>query len=438
MQVRNAKAKDKGYRSTDTGGLHLFVTPKGIKSWRQRFDFAGKEQILVLGVYPEVGLAAARVKRDDAKRRLANGEDPRLAPSVAALPTLENVTRRWHTTNASRWKPHHAANILSGLEREVFPTLGTKAIRDLKAPAVLEMLRSIQSRGSIETAHRIRGRLSDVFAFAIGEGLCETNPADAIKAAMAPIPKGGHRAAVITLEAARDVLPKAEETPAYPVTRLAMRLLALTAVRPSEVGGMLWNEVEGDLWRIPKERMKMDREHLVPLSRQALEILSTVKILSGRVAFVFPGASSSKIGLSKDVLGLMLRRAGFSGVHVPHGWRASFSTIMNERYPSDRLAIDLMLAHTSGGAKGLVEAAYNRAEHMARRREIAQEWADLLLDGLPPAMSLLGGSGSMAHKKRALLLSAFLSLGGRERDQAPAVTRRGLASSFSSALHALS
>ena len=388
-QVRNAKAKDKGYRLADTGGLHLFVTPKGIKSWRQRFDFAGKEQTLVLGSYPEVGLAAARVKRDDAKRRLANGEDPRTAPTVASLPTLEEVARRWHTTNLSRWKLHHAAQVLSGLEREVFPTLGTKAIRDLEAPAVLEMLRSVQSRGAIDTAHRIRGRLSDVFAFAIGEGLCKTNPAEAIKAAMAPIPKGGHRAAVTTIEAARDVLRKAEAIPAYSVTRLAMRFMALTAARPGEVGGMLWSEHEGDLWRIPKERMKMRREHLVPLSRQAIEILTTVKLVSGRHAFVFPGVGSSKAGVHRDAFSEMLRRAGLEGVHVPHGWRASFSTIMNERSPYDRLMIDLMLAHAPGGEKGFVEAAYNRAEHMARRREIAQEWADLLLDGMPPTAELL-------------------------------------------------
>jgi integrase len=153
---------------------------------------------------------------------------------------------------------------------------------------------------------------------------------------------------------------------------------------------MLWSELEGDLWRIPPERMKGGREHLVPLSRQAIEVLSTVRVLSGRITHAFPSATSSKAAMSDNAIGLMLRRTGLSGVQVPHGWRATFSTIMNERAPADRLMINLMLAHAPAEALGNVEAAYNRAQHMARRREIAQEWADLLLDGLPPSGELLG------------------------------------------------
>jgi integrase len=300
------------------------------------------------------------------------------------------VTRRWHATNAPRWKPHHAAEVLGGLETEILTTLGDRPIKDVTAPAVLEVLRRIESRGAIDTAHRIRGRLSDVFAFGIGEALCETNPAEAIKAAMSPMPKGGHRPAATTLEDARDVLRAAEAIPAYPVTRLAMRFLALTACRPGEVGGMLWSELDGDLWRIPPERMKGGRrEHVVPLARQAMDVLATVRVLSGKMANVFPSAVSSRKGMSDNALGLLLRRAGLAGVQVPHGWRATFSTVMNERAPADRLMIDLMLAHAAEGAKGAVEAAYNRAQHMTRRREIAQEWADLLLDGLPSSADLL-------------------------------------------------
>ena len=248
----------------------------------------------------------------------------------------------------------------------------------------------MEARGAIDTAHRTRGRLSAIFAFAIGEGACETNPAEAIKAAMAPIPKLGHRPAVESLEAARDVLVKAESVPAFPATRLALRFLALTAMRPGEVGGALWTgDSKRHAWHIPPQRMKSQRAHDVPLSRQALETLAAARVLSGRMAVIFPSAISSQKGLAQNTLSSHLLDAGLTGIHTPHGWRATFSTIMNEKFPADRLVIDLMLAHAPGSAKGTVEAAYNRSVHMERRRELAQTWADLLMEGMPPAMDLL-------------------------------------------------
>ncbi len=388
-RIRAAKPKPAGYRLADAGGLHLFITPKGGKAWRFRFDLGGKEQTLSLGSYPDVGLADARSRRDDARRRLAAGEDPRVAPPAApVLPTLADITHRWHAINAPRWKPHHATDVLNGLETEILATLGKTPIRDVTAPADIERLRILERRGAIDTAHRIRGRLADVFAFAIGEGVAEHNPAEAIRAAMSPMPRGGHRPAATTLDAARAALAAAEAIPAYPITRLALRFLALTATRPGEVAGALWQEIEGDVWRIPAERMKAGREHFVPLSRQAAEVVAAVRPLSGRMPYIFPSARSARAGLSANALNVMLRRADLSGIQTPHGWRATFSTVMNERFPADRLIIDLMLAHTE--ARGAVEAAYNRAQHTDRRRELAQTWADLLLDGMAPASDLVG------------------------------------------------
>jgi integrase len=389
--IRNAKRKAKGYRLSDYGGLHLFVTPKGVKVWRYRFDLAGREQTLTLGQYPKVGLAEARSKRDAARQRLVAKQDPRIAPAAPAVTeTLSSVVKRWHATNASRWNPRHATEVLTGLQAEVLDRIGQTPIADVTAMMVLTELRRLEARGAIDTAHRIRGRLSAVFAFAIGEGACENNPAEAIKPAMAPIPTIGHRPAVESLEAARGVLMKAESVTAFPATRLAMRFLALTATRSNEARGAMWSEVEGNMWKIPPQRMKSAREHWVPLSTQALETLEAAKVLSGRMAVVFPSAISSQKALGKAALSTLLQRAGLTGTMVPHGWRSSFSTIMNERYPADRLVIDLMLAHAPSSAKGGVESRYNRADHMDRRRELAQIWADSLMEGLQPAMELLG------------------------------------------------
>jgi integrase len=275
---------------------------------------------------------------------------------------------------------------LGSLTRDILPTLGAKQINDVTAQMVLAELRKVEARGAIETAHAIRGRLSKVFAFAIGEGVAELNPAEMIRQAMKPIPKGGHRPAADTLEGARKVMTATESIPAYPLTRLALRFLALTAVRPVEVSSAEWTEIDGALWRIPGWRMKMKREHLVPLSRQAMDVLEAARPFSHRTPFIFVSATSVRKPLSENALNVMLRRAGMQGVHVPHGWRASFSTLMNERFPADRLIIDLMLAHA---AKGEVEAAYNRAEHLDRRRELIQIWADLLMAGMPAARSII-------------------------------------------------
>lgn len=383
MKVRNAKPAEKPYKLPDDKGLHLHVTPAGHRSWRWRYQKDGVEKLITLGAYPDMSLRQAREARDERIRNVRIGK-----PAVAATDptqTLHAVATRWHEENKARWKPHHAADVLGSLTREIFPALGAKQIGDVTAQMVLVELRRVQDRGAIETAHAIRGRLAKVFAFAMGEGICELNPAEMIREAMKPIPKGGHRPAADTIEAARKVMAATESIPAYPLTRLALRFLALTAVRPGEAAATEWAEINGALWRIPGTRMKMKRDHVVPLSRQALEVLEAARPISHRTPYVFVSAQSLRKPLSENALNIMLRRAGLQGVHVPHGWRATFSTLMNERFPADRLVIDLMLAHA---AKGEVEAAYNRAEHMDRRRELAQIWADMLMESMPPAEAL--------------------------------------------------
>lgn len=387
-KIRSAKPREDAYRLPDEKGLHLFVTPSGGRHWRLRYRFADKEKTLTFGPWPEVSLSAARQKRDAARAVLREGKDP--AVVAGAGEPFEDFARRWHALRKPTWTDTHAADVLVSLERDVFPVLGQRAIGQITAPEVLDLLRAIEDRGAVETAHRVRQRMSAVFTFAMAEGKIQGDPAAPVRSALKPVEKG-RQPAVVTLAEARELLQATEMVPAHPETRLALRLLALTAVRPGEVRGAVWSEFTLDdldpVWVIPAERMKMKREHVVPLSRQAVEVMDTLRLLTGKGKLCFPSARHSHKPMSENALGYLINRAGYHGRHVPHGWRACFSSVMNERRPQDRAVIDLMLAHVG---KDKVEAAYNRAQHLVLREKIAQEWADLLLDGFPPARDLIG------------------------------------------------
>jgi integrase len=398
--IRAAKPADKPYKLTDRAGLYLHVTPAGSKLWRLRYEFGRKEKLLSIGPYPEVSLATARDQRDAAKRLLRDGRDPSLerklerARSQEALShNFEAVARDWYARMAGSWTERHAYDVLISLERDVFPQLGALPITELGPPAVLAVLRSIEARPAIETARRVRQRMSAVFVYGIASGVCQTDPAAIVQGAMAPLTKG-RQPAIVDLDEAREVLRRAEAEPAHPVTKLALRLLALTAVRPGEIRGAAWREFEQldgsqPLWRVPAARMKMKLEHLVPLSRQAVAVITAVRSLTGRGPLVFPNARHAHRPMSENAIGYLLNRAGYHSRHVPHGWRATFSTIMNERYQHDRQIIDLMLAHAP---KDKTESAYNRAAHLPRRRELAQVWADLLLQDAAEASALVHGA----------------------------------------------
>jgi len=392
LKLRAAKPGPKGYRLPDGGGLHLFVTPSGVRSWRWRYEQDGQEKTLVLGRYPAMGLADARRTRDAARDRLRAGPDP-AGEEAKQAPTFEDVARGWHETNRTRWKPHHAADVLASLTAEIFPVFGAMPINKITPAMVLAALRPLETRGAVETARRIRRRCSMVFGYAMHGGWDVSDPTLHLLPAMAPLPKKGRRPALLDLTEARLLLTAVDGAPGQPATKLAMRFLALTAVRPGEAAGLRWDELREldgpePSWLIPAGRMKMQREHLVPLPRQAVEALAAIRPLTGRGPFAFPNLRNNREPMSENALGFMLLRLGYKGRHVPHGWRATFSTLMNERYPGDRAIIDLMLAHQP---KDAVERAYNRAEHLARRRVLAQAWADLLMEGAAPAASLLDG-----------------------------------------------
>lgn len=410
LRCRSAKASDRAYKLGDSKGLYLYVTPTGYRSWRWKYRVRGKEKRLTFGPYPDISLKEARDLRDEAARALRGGQDPaekrRRSAAMAAGTSVEEVARRWHANQKGTWSAEHAAKVLQSLENEVFPKLGKRPIGEVTAREVREILEPIQARGAIETAHRIRSRISAFYGFAIGEDLVDNDPAAGRQKALIPIRRRKYPA-LLKLEEARAFLRKLEAMPTHPSTKLASRLLAITAVRPGvmrfapRTGEFEALEGAAPLWRIPPERMKLGLDQkeqelfelLVPLPRQAVELILVAQRFAGGSPWLFPSQRFWHRPMSENALSYYYQREPeYAGRHVPHGWRSTFSTIMNElavarERPGDRPIIDMMLAHRDDS----VEAIYNRAAYMGRRREIAQEWADMLLEGFPPAEQLLRG-----------------------------------------------
>jgi integrase len=422
LQVRKAKAEEKPYRIADEKGLFLFVTPAGAKLWRYRFRFNGKEQTLSLGAYPDVTLNDARKAREDARLVLKSGRDPGMVKKIDKLvgqqrtaETFEAIAREWHELQQPQWAEVHASDVLTSLERDVFPSVGHLPIREIDEALVLATLRIVERRGAKETARRLRQRMSAVFVYAIASRRASSDPAAIVKGAMAPLQKG-RQPAVTSLDAAREMLRKIEGTPAHPVTKLALRLLALTAARPGPLACTPWgefDEVDPDdpVWTIPAARMKLKkqfkddeaRDHFIPLSKQAMEAISALRDLTGKGPFVFPNQRHAHRPMSENAMGYLINRAGYFQRHVPHGFRSTFSTVMNEQFPGDRAVIDFMLAHVP---KDKIEAAYNRGLYLARRKELAQEWADLILKDAPSAAELLLGPRKILNPENYRRLKA--------------------------------
>lgn len=428
-KVRAAKPRPKSYKLSDSNRLYLLVTPSGGKLWRWNYCFDAKQKSMAFGAYPCVGLADARAKRDQAYTILCEGRDPAIVKKLkieenleAARQTFEKLARSWYENTRPQWAVRHANDVIRSLERDVFPSIGNLPIAEIKPPIVLGVLREIESRGSIETAKRVRQRISAVFVYGIAQGVVKDDPAEKLGAVLKPLRKG-RQPAITDLKRLQQMILAAEEDYARPITRLALRLLALTAVRPNELRGAHWAEFEDlegpePLWRIPAARMKgdLDRkeelggDHLVPLAPQSVDVLRAVWPLTGGGDLVFPSTRHTHRPMSENAIGYLLNRAGYHGHHVPHGFRAAFSTIMNEwaeRHGKelDRQIIELMLAHVPPGK---VEGAYNRAAYLPRRRELAQIWADILSATLPAPQLLLD------RPSRALALHS------RRRSSAPA------------------
>lgn len=392
--VRAARPMPRAYKRADGAGLYLHVAPTGTKSWRMRYRDANRlEQTLTFGLWPEVSIDDARARRDQARARLAEGGDPR---TRAATPNLNfaGAARAWHAHRAGGWSPVHAADVLLSLERDVLPVVGHKQLDTITRPMILALLEAVEVRGARETARRLLQRLQAVFEFARAKGWSTAeNPAN-VREALRHGSAAARQPALVDVDELVALRVAVEQLDAAPILKLAARFLALTAVRLGSLRGMRWSEVEDldarePLWRVPAARMKLGRaqkndaahDHLVPLSTPAAAVLRAARSIAGLVdadALVFPGRRGSDALIGTGAIGALYARAGYAGRHVPHGWRASFSTIMNERRPAEHVAIDKALGHKPTGMTK-VEAAYNRAQHLQRRRELLEEWAALLL-----------------------------------------------------------
>lgn len=403
VQIRKAKAQAKPYKLSDSEGLFLYVSAAGAKLWRLKYRYGGKERLLSIGPYPDVSLADAREARRQAKELLRAGEDPgiakkqrRVAAAAAAENTFEVVARAWHKLQKPQWSERHGDDVIDSLNTHVFPALGCLPVTKITTPMVIDVIRAIEKRPAIETARRVRQRVSAVFLFAISTGLAEADPAAPVKGALAPLIKG-KQPALTTVEEVRGILSAVAAVPGHPTTKLGIFFLALTAVRPGVVAETPWVELDAidpdtRLWLVPAARMKgrldQKREFLTPVARQAVDLIEALRPFSSGKVHAFPNTRHPRKPMSENAMGYMLNRAGYHHRHVPHGFRASFSTVMNERYPLERHIIDFALAHVP---KDKVEGAYNRALYLDRRRELMQEWADLLLEGLPPFQEIVAG-----------------------------------------------
>lgn len=396
--IRNTEPGDKPIRLFDGGGLYLEVAPGGGKWWRFKYRFKGKEKRLSLGVYPDVPLASravknresgkietikgARERRDEVRALLAAGIDPsahrqaeKRAAEGAEVNSFEHVAREWYARQAHVWVPHHASDVLRRLEGNLFPEIGAEPIAKITAPVLLAAVRKIEHRGAHDLAHRVLQVASQVFRYGVATGRCERDPAPDLRGALAPHKKKNQ--AAVTPDELPELLRKIDGYAEVgdKMTALALRLLALTFVRTGELIGATWDEIDTDgaTWIVPAERMKMRTEHVVPLSRQALDVLRELRALGGGSRYVFPGRNPDK-PISNNTMLFALYRLGYKGKMTGHGFRAVASTILNEAgFRPD--VIERQLAHCE---RDEVRGAYNRAEYLPERRQMMQRWADML------------------------------------------------------------
>jgi integrase len=392
-KARNAKPKKRQFKLFDTEGLFLLVSPAGGKWWRFKYRLGGKENLISLGTYPEVSLAQARGRRDEARKQVADGIDPSQVRKALKQSkyhnesTFEVVAREWHTKFTPTWTAGHAVTILSRLEHNVFPWIGERPIIEIKAPELLTVLRRIESRGALETAHRVRAICGQVFRYAIATGRAERDPAADLRGALPPV-KPKHLSAMTDPEKVAGLLRAIDGYQGALVTKCALRLAPYVFVRPGELRQMEWAEIdlEAAEWNIPAEKMKTRQPHLVPLAHQSLEILKELRPLTGSGKYVFPSPRTPKRPMSNNGVLSALRRMGFEKEEMTgHGFRAMARTILDEILQFRPDYIEHQLAHAVRDPNG---RAYNRTAHLSERRKMMQTWADYL-DGLKTGAKII-------------------------------------------------
>jgi integrase len=380
--IRNAKPGEKPVRLFDERGLYLEISPNGGKWWRLKYRFEGKEKRLSLGTYPDVGLKDAREGRDHARKLLVGGVDPsahrkaqKAARATRAANSFEVVAREWHAKRSAMWIESHAARLLHRLERDIFPWLGSRPIADITPPELLAVVRRVEERGAHETAQRALQTCGQVFRYAIATARLDRDPSQDLRGALAPV-KGGHFAAVTEPKRFGDLLRAFDGYEGTLTVRCALRLAPLVFVRPGELRKALWADIDLDAaeWRYTVT--KTNTAHIVPLSRQAVEILKEIHPLTGRSSYVFPSARSGHRPMSDNAILAALRRMGVPKDEMTgHGFRAAARTILDEALGFPPHLIEHQLAHAVRDPLG---RAYNRTAHLPERQKMMQRWADYL------------------------------------------------------------
>ncbi len=407
--IKNAKPGEKPVKLYDADGLLLWVAPSGGKWWRLKYRLGGKEKMLSLGTYPEVGLREARERRDEARRRLAEGIDPsahrKAVKSTKALReanSFELVTREWHAKYAGTWSASHGVRILRRLESNAFPWIGGKPTADLKPADVLEVLRRVERRGTLETAHRLRDNIGQAMRYAVATGRAERDITADLRGALPPVQKQ-HFAAITEPTKVGELLRAIDGyTGTFPVT-CALKLAPLLFQRPGELRLAEWPEfdLDGATWEIPAGRMKRTKQgkaegaaHIVPLPSQAVAILRELHALTGTGRYVLPGVRSPSRPMSDNTINAGLRRMGYDNETMTgHGFRAMARTILDEVLAFPPAIIEAQLAHA---VKDPLGRAYNRTAHLPQRRDMMQRWADYLDELKRGAQILPFGNGQAA------------------------------------------
>lgn len=391
VQIKNLKARDKAYKVNDEGGLVILVRPTGTKVFQYPYKLAGKYNVCTIGQYPDVSAADARKQRDVIRDQIKQGINPNQKKKMeyrlntqAGEQSFEAIARNWHSKQI--WAAKHKANIMSRLQGDVFPKIGPKHINKVTAQDILAILYDVEARGALDVARRVNQYCSAVFDHGIAMGLCEFNPA--IGRTKVLKSRAVQHRPYLKESQLPEFLSRLEEYSGSTLVKLALKLLLHTFVRPGELRGARWDEInfEKAEWIIPAHRMKMKRSHFVPLSTQAIEVIKEIQKISGHCDLLFPGERTSSKPISDVTLIKALKIMGYIGDNkiVPHGFRATASTLLNERgYKPD--VIERQLAHVE---KNKVRASYHHAEYMDDRKRMMQDYGSLL-EGMTTSKGVL-------------------------------------------------
>jgi len=398
-KLKNAKPDARPYKLVDGQGLHALVQTNGSILWQQRYRFEGKERTASHGSYPLVSLLEARKKRDELKKLLLEGLDPakvkrqRSADGKFSLgDTFKEIADTWHRQWSEVRSPRHAAYVRRRLEGDVFPVIGDLPIASLRPLDIVKVIKAIESRGAVDIAKRAYQTIGAICRYAVAHGLMDRDPTRDVKPSDILISRRSTNYARVDARELPELLRAVEAYQGTPATRFALKLMALTFVRTGELIAAKWVEFDFDeaIWRIPPERMKMRTEHIVPLSRQAIETLRTLQMVSRDSELLFPGDRNRRRPISNNTLLKALERMGFKGRMTGHGFRGLASTVLHE-HGFDHAHIEAQLAHQE---RNRISASYNHALYLKQRGQMMQWWADYLDQAL--------GRNVLPLKRRAI------------------------------------